>query len=269
MSNRLRTEIKKILNELIESTINEECPFIVGNEEDVFDWYENGAKSVNVKLFKEGLIKTYPFDFTVQRLGKYGSVKLISNKIYLGLNKHFFENIEGIIKYLNTLGYFVATFKVLEKSQEMKPENYKNFNNIEDVLNVVGNAQQIWIEIEAKHDKSFDSVSSFFYHLTSKNNLNRIKRQGLVPKSNAKKSYHPHRIYIVDEINSLKELLVQFSEIEGKKVSDYVILKIDYNLTNKPKIYNDPNFLNLGYYFVDNIPPKAIVDVIEASKILN
>ena len=268
MKKLIRTEIKKILSELIESTANKECPFLIGNEEDAFDWYENSVKSVSVKLFKEGLIKTYPFDFTIQSLSKYGSVKLISNKIYLGLNKEFFKNIQGLLKHLNTLGYFAATFKVLEKNKEANIENYKNFNNVADVLNIIDNIQQIWIEIEAKYDKPINNAPLFLYHLTSKNNLNKIKQQGLVPKSKSKKSYHPDRIYIVDEINSLKELLIHFLEIEGKKLSDYVVLKIDYNLTNKPKIYNDPNFLNLGYYFTENIPPKAIVEIIEATEIL-
>jgi hypothetical protein len=264
----IRKETKNILSELIKSTTNQDCPFLVGNEGDTIGWYEHCLKNTNIKLFKEGLVKTYPFDFTIQRLGKYGLVKLIANKIYLGLNKEHFKNIKGLIKYLNTLGYFASIFKVLEKNQEVKPENYKSFNSATDVVDITDNAQQIWIEIEAKYDKPLNKNSLFFYHLTSKKNLNKIKHQGLIPKSKSKKSYHPHRIYIVDEINSLKELLVQFSEIEEKEVSDYVVLKIDYNLTNKPKIYNDPNFLNLGYYFVENIPPCAIIDIIEAVEIL-
>lgn len=267
MSNKIRKEVRKILSELIEST-SSECPFLLGNENDTNDWYESGLKSLNVKLFKEGLIKTYPFDFAVQRLGKYGSVKLISNKIYLGLKKEYFNKIEGLVKYLNTLGYFAATFKVLSKDQEVSPDNYKNFNDAHEVLSVIDNAQQVWVEIEAKYDDLTEGGPSFFYHLTSKNALDKIKKQGLVPRSKSKKSHHPDRIYIVDDLKSLKQLLIQFSEIEGKDLSDYVVLKIDYNLTSKPKIYNDPNFLSLGYYVVDNIPPTAIVDVIEVADIL-
>lgn len=267
MSNKIREEVRKILSELIELT-SSECPFLLGNENDTNDWYESGLKSLSVKLFKEGLIKTYPFDFAVQRLGKYGSVKLISNKIYLGLKKEYFNKIDGLVKYLNTLGYFAATFKVLEKNQEVSPDNYKNFNDIKDASSVIDNAQQVWIEIEAKYDDSTEDAPSFFYHLTSKSALDKIKKQGLVPRSKSKKSHHPDRIYIVDDLRSLSQLLIQFSEIEGKDLSDYVVLKIDYNLTSKPKIYNDPNFLSLGYYVVDNIPPTAIVDVIEVADIL-
>jgi len=266
MSDKLREEVRKVLAELIEST-SQECPFLIGNEEDDIDWYESGLKSLNVKLFKEGLIKTYPFDFAVQRLGKYGSVKLISNKIYLGLKKEYFNKIEGLVKYLNTLGYFAATFKVLGKGQEVSPENYKNLSDYKDVLSVANEAQQIWIEIEAKYDDSIND-SEFLYHLTLKNNLDKIKKQGLVPKSKSKKSYHPSRIYVVDNIKSLQQLLVQFSEIENKNISDYVILKIGYNLSGNPKLYNDPNFLSLGYYVVDNIPPEAIVEIIEVVDVL-
>lgn len=265
---KIREEVRKVLSELIESTINSECPFLLGNENNTNDWYESGLKNLNVKLFKEGLIKTYPFDFAVQRLGKYGSVKLISNKIYLGLKKEYFNKIEGLVKYLNTLGYFAATFKVLSKDREVSPDNYKNFDDIKDVFSVIDNAQQVWVEIEAKYDDSTEDAQSFFYHLTSKNALDKIKKQGLVPRSKSKKSYHQDRIYIVDNLKGLKQLLIQFSEIEGKELSDYVVLKIDYNLTSKPKIYNDPNFLSLGYYVVDNIPPEAIVDTIDAVNVL-
>lgn len=267
MSNKIREEVRKILSELIEST-SSECPFLLGNENNTNDWYESGLKSLSVKLFKEGLIKTYPFDFAVQRLGEYGTVKLISNKIYLGLKKEYFNKIEGLVKYLDTLGYFAATFKVLSKDQEVSPDNYKNFNDAKEVLSATDNAQQVWIEIEAKYDDSTGDASSFFYHLTSKNALGKIKKQGLVPRSKSKKSHHPDRIYIVDDLKSLRQLLIQFSEIEGKELFDYVVLKIDYNLTSKPKIYNDPNFLSLGYYVVDNIPPTAIVDTIEAVDVL-
>lgn len=267
MSNKIREEVRKILSELSKSN-NSECPFLIGNEDDTNDWYESGLKSISLNLFKEGLIKTYPFDFAVQRLSKYGSVKLISNKIYLGLKSEYFNKIEGLVKYINTLGYFAATFKVLGKDQEVSPDNYNNFDDANDVLNVIDNAQQVWIEIEAKYDDLTEDTLSFFYHLTSKNALNKIKKQGIVPRSKSKKSHHPDRIYIVDDLKSLKQLLIQFSEIEGKELSDYVVLKIDYNLTNNPKIYNDPNFLSLGYYVVDNIPPEAIVETIDAVDVL-
>jgi len=267
MSDKIREEVRKILSELIKSTTSHECPFLIGNEDDDADWYEQELKSLNVKLFKEGLIKTYPFEFVVQRLGKYGSVKLISNKIYLGLKKEYFNKLDGIVKYLNTLGYFAATFKVLDNNQEVSPENYKNFDDHKEVLSIADDAQQIWIEIEAKYDDSI-SDSEFLYHLTLNNNLDKIKKQGLVPKSKSKKSYHPNRIYVVDNVKSLEQLLIQFSEIEGKNVSDYAILKIDYNLSGKPKLYNDPNFLSLGYYLVDNIPPNAIVDTSKAIDVL-
>lgn len=267
MPNKIREEVKKVLNELINS-IDSGCPFLLGNENDTNDFYESGIKNLSLKLFKEGLIKTYPFEFAVQRLGEYGSVKLISNKIYLGLKKEYFNKIEGLIKYIDAIGYFAATFKVLNKNQEINPNNYKNFNRVGDFIDAIDDVQQIWIEIEAEYDETIENPSNLFYHLTNKTILKKIKRQGIVPRSKSKKSYHPDRIYVVDDLNNLRQLLVQFLEIEGKKLNDYLILKIDYNLANKPKIYNDPNFLNLGYYVIDNISPAAIVDVIEAEEIL-
>lgn len=260
MEDKLRVEIRYILGELIKSSTNSVCPFLIGNESDDIDWYEQGLKNLGVKLFKEGLIKTYPFDFTVQRLGRYGSVKFVSNKIYLGLSFDYFDKIEDLIKYIDTLGYFASTFKVLQKGKELSPENYDSFNNFKEFSDIVGNLRQIWVEIEAKYDIEA-SAPVFLYHLTLKSNLDKISKLGLIPKSMAKKSYHPDRIYIVDDINSLKQLLSQFSEVNGKDVSDYAVLKIEYSLAGEPKIYNDPNFLNFGYYLVDNIRPEAIVSI--------
>lgn len=267
MENKLREEVKRILSELIGSASNSECPFLIGNEGDVDDWYEKGVKNMNLKLFKEGLIKTYPFDFAIQRLGEYGSVKLISNKIYLGLKSKYFDRLSGLIKYFDTLGYFVATFKVLKKGLEINPGNYINVSDLESALGASEDAQQIWLEIEAKFDELGDAPE-FLYHLTLNVNLDKIKKQGLVPRSKSKKSYHPDRVYVVDDIKSLRQILVQFSEIENKVVSNYSVLKIDYSLAGKPKLYNDPNFLSFGYYSTENIPPKAIVSIINGENII-
>ena len=49
---------------------------------------------------------------------------LLEQSVIFGLKKEYFNKIDGLVKYLNTLGYFAATFKVLENGQQVNPDNY-------------------------------------------------------------------------------------------------------------------------------------------------
>lgn len=265
----MKNTIKQLLRGnilLIEAYNNTECPFCIGNEEDSSYWYENTLIKENNRLFKEGLIKTYPLNFTIQSLGKYGIVKVIQNKPYLKIKDKSKSNVEKLINHINTLGYFVSQYKVLFNGKETKPENYIDYKESGDVINNLNNINELWFIIEPKFDDTTNNNIVFLYHLTEKININKIKTNGLIPKSKSKKSYHPDRIYVVDDIKKLKDVLTHFTS-EDKNINDFVILKIDYKLAGSPRLHNDPNYLNMGYYLIDNIRPKSIVDVINANEI--
>ena len=261
--------IQKLVKEniaLIKAYNNTECPFSIGNEGDSNYWYENTLIKENDRLFKEGLIKTYPLDFTIQSLGKYGIVKVIQNKPYLKVKDKNKSNVEKLITHINTLGYFVSQFKILFNGKETTPENYVDYKESSDVINNLNNINELWFIIEPKFDETANNNIGSLYHLTEKINLPKIKTNGLVPKSRSKKAYHPDRIYVVDDIKKLKDILTHFTS-EHKNINDFSIVKIDYKLAGNPKLYNDPNYLNMGYYLTDNITPEAIVGAINANEI--
>jgi len=103
---------------------------------------------------------------------------------------------------------------------------------------------------ERKFEKEYDGNPTTLYHVTSRDSVEKIKKQGLVPKSRNKKSIHPDRIYMV----------VNKEDFDKTDLFDYlsqpVILEID-NSNLKLKLHNDVNF-DGAVYTTDNIPPQSI-----------
>lgn len=58
--------------------------------------------------------------------------------------------------------------------------------------------------LESKFDEVLKHKPNTIYHVTNINNLNKIKKIGLVPKSKNKKSHHLDRIYLTT--NSKRKL---------------------------------------------------------------
>lgn len=262
MKNYIKDKLRNRL--LIESLTNIDCPFLLGNEDDEYSLYETLILSFNKSKLDEGLIKSYPLNFVVQRLGDYGIVKLIQNHIYLQLNYEYLDNIAKFISYINSLGYFVSQYKILPKGKEVNVSNYIDYKKLEDLD--IKNIEQLWVVIEAKFDGIEENKTEFIYHLTENKYLDKIRSKGLIPKSKAKKAYHPDRLYVVNDIHKLKDLLTHFT-MNGTNVDDYCVLKIDYDKCNKPTLYNDPNYIDMGYYIIDNISANSIVSIINVSQI--
>ncbi|MFW6008302.1 MAG: hypothetical protein ACOCP8_03460 [archaeon] len=255
--------IKKLLRETL--LINNEYPFLTGNEKNENYWFEDLFIKENIKLLKEGLIKTYPLNFIIKRLRDYGNPKLIENNLYFNLKIEHLPKLDWVNSYINSFGYFISQYKVKFIGLTKSPNNYIDYKTIDEILSILDKIEDIWLVIEPKYDTTITGENiKFLYHLTEKKYLERIKKNGLVLKSKSKKAYHPNRIYVVDNIENLKTLALQFTE-GGKTLDDFIIIKIDYLKTNKPKIYNDPNYYKFGYYIIDNISPDAIVDIIKIS----
>jgi len=247
--------IKKLLKE-------NTTPFIIFEEENK---YEKILGICANNQLTEGLISTYPVRFFIQRLENLGfSVKYSNYIIYALAKPDLHENnknkIEELLVYINTCGYYVSNFKVL-----IKDNSYKQYNKLSEIKDFSG-INDLWFIIESKFDTEFESDDiDYVYHLTEEDYLNKIKNIGLIPKSKSKKVYHPDRLYVVKNKIFLTDLLKQFKltnkekkEKEENKEINYTILKIDYKKAGSPKLYNDPNYLNFGYYILDNIPPSAI-----------
>jgi hypothetical protein len=102
---------------------------------------------------------------------------------------------------------------------------------------------------EPKFDKKSEKIDTL-YHITDFDNIEKIEKQGLIPKSKSKKSIHPERIYL----GTNKEDL-----LDGP-LSEWVNKPVLYEIDNRElnlKLHKDVNMEN-AVYTTDNIPPSKL-----------
>jgi hypothetical protein len=229
-----------------------------------------------IKFLKEGLIKTYPIKFVVRYLNKFLREKDITHfivdfedeSIFIKLTKSkvSVKNVENIISVLNTNGYFPSLFTTYDvNDKEVNHFKYiktKDGDNIQDVFN--NDFYMIQIESEAKFNIKL-KVPKKLYHLTNSNNLDKILKIGLVPKSKNKKSHHPERIYFGFNEIGCENLVRQFNNNKKEdELSIFSLLEIDTIGLNL-EIYTDPDYYN-GCWTSGNIPPLNIKVILKEIK---
>ena len=95
-------------------------------------------------------------------------------------------------------------------------------------------------------------------HVTKSNRVEKILRDGLVPRTEEKLSWHPERIYFSLGpaskwlVLSLKSMLEPFN-----KHTKFTALKVDPKVIERASFYSDPNMPN-AVWTTDNIPPQYI-----------
>ena len=120
------------------------------------------------------------------------------------------------------------------------------------------------ITFEKRRQEDELPVPKFLYHLTPENKVNKILKNGLVPKAQNKLGEHPDRIYFFLQ----KDLTLNYKFYaddfwaSGHKNTPrdvkYTLLKIDTKkCRNDFKIYGDPNMIR-GVWTFNNVPPEAI-----------
>lgn len=256
--------------EILEESKNNTFPFILREE---ITGTEKILLEITNKKIQEGLISTYNYNSVTDVLNKYGEVIPTQKgkdmgQIYLKLIEKNYNHLNHIIEVVNLSGYFVEYYMLLEKGLNPNIQsNYKEAKDLSEFIDKLDEYQQIWLIINSKFNSTINNNNNniqLLYHLTKKSNLGKILSKGLILKSFSKKKYHPERIYVTTKKNNLKDLLYSFKKMED---TEYVVLTIDYIKADQPKLYNDPNYFELGYYLLDNIPTSSIVKV-EGSEIL-
>ena len=207
-----------------------------------------------IKLFEnflnEGLIKSVDIETCISILEKnLINVKKIqansynSNLIIIEFTKPTL--IKDIIKLINNLGYYILQIRNVNNKETEK------FNDNDLIITA---------QIGAKYPKE-EYLSEYLYHITRKDNLEKILKIGLVPKSKEKIVKHPDRIYFFKE----EEVAIYFVDELYLDPENAVILKIDTKGLNI-KIYQDPEISDsdggyagdAGYFTTSNIPPSHI-----------
>lgn len=177
---------------------------------------------------------------------KYGDIYIFTNYNTPELSKELLNIIESS-------GYFIATIsKDISKDstdEEWKNRHVTDKSKIEETLL---NNKNISISIEPNFDTKVNFDGEYLYHTTNKKNLDKILKNGLIPKTKNTRSFYPERVYLAPNEKYLESIKGQ---LEIDKPDEYVDLKIkNYK---ELSLYKDVRFKG-GFYTYDTIAPKYI-----------
>lgn len=238
--------------------------------------YINTSKDLQYYLMCERICNPKPsYDNPIQ-------LYFESNKseLYEGLISSYpYETVKKyIIKYLNLDPDFIKDSKDEYGYPEMiilSPAEPDVVKKIKDVLDVCGYYNSMAIPINREYldlhflpkyrkENEIDvkSIYPVLYHVTKTKRVDKILKQGLVPKSKNDAFNYPDRIHLM--IGPRNPMIVKsfgwslYSKSKDKSDSKYTILEIDTSkLPDNIKFYGDPDYAK-GLYTLDNIPPECI-----------
>lgn len=231
----------------------------------------------------EGLIKSYDIDMckkyfrkkfpNIQRIVSLRNNPYLVNGVnakakyndFVGidLDPNNIDNFRSVIKTVNDLlGWFTGHIELGRKVKIGHIEYYfYNFNGVFIHLFDNGTAIDLntfllqdvqlsyfRIVVEAKFSEVYHHRSGeIFYHCTDASHLDKILRNGLVPKS---QSNFPERIYLGKDVNEIWNMV-------GSNIHNLVILKVDVTDIRLFKLYRDQRNPTSVFTY-DNIPPSQL-----------
>jgi len=206
--------------------------------EQIVDKLNNLLKKYKVK----GNSHIYTSNDRVQ-LDIYG-IKLLKNK------KEFYNEFKSL---LNLLGYYISNYAINDGESIKKDLSFDIFSQNDSFV--------IWLNKKFDYEKG---TPVELYHITYKRHLDKIKKQGLIPKSKSIIERHPDRIYLFLELDDARNY-TGLRDLYSDESPEYLILKIDTRLLKRIKLYEDPKFDKdiLALYTYDNIPPNSIAIIEE------
>lgn len=209
----------------------------------------------------EGLIVSQPVLVVEQKLKEHFHFLTIETEHDPeGLTAKIFINISVIeekdwfflLKLLNLLGWFISTIAV---------HNNWEKTNYEKLLGYLNNQVPIVLQCEAKYDiedVGSPNIPDIMYHATPSQNLPKIKKIGLVPKTKNNMLAYGDRIYVATQLCNLEHRLIPHLAAESKQ-RRWTIFAINTSREIRPTIrwFRDPNY-SYGYYTKTNIPPTRL-----------
>ena len=129
-----------------------------------------------------------------------------------------------------------------------------------------------WIQLQFEplyqNDETNDLKNKgVLYHITPKYNIDSIKKNGILPKSENNLFNYPNRIYLVKSditATQMEHLVKQLCQHNTNPLNngEYCILKINTRkLPETVKLYLDPNY-EMGCWTSDEIPPNCIENIL-------
>lgn len=203
--------------------------------------HSEGCKKTRLS---EAYYATYPIDKVVQYLKKrYGNSANVERfegengeeviMVVMG-NSDYNQNI--VDSDLSLCGYFPSYVENIGKQRNVTYE--KRFqDSVSDIVEERGT----------------------IYHLTRRDRLEKILRNGLCPRTEDKMFNYPDRVYFFLEAPSIEECkfyIEQLARYTKDHSKDYVLLEIDIEDLGI-EFYYDPN-LSEAVYTKENVPPNRI-----------
>jgi len=188
------------------------------------------------------------------------------NKIELEIfNFNELKVIDSMLLYLDSLfidrnGWFPSKMKLFDLDNIDNTLKYDE-DYLIDKYHLLN---KIIITYEAKYDVVTNTPKTL-YHLSIKEHKDKIIKNGLIPKTKNKRTIHLDRIYLCSVPEDCYNLIFNMKYDYDKRKNlnnkdkintDWIIYEIDAK--NIDKLYKDPNYIDKGYYVVDNINPKDI-----------
>jgi hypothetical protein len=189
------------------------------------------------------------------------SIDISSSKIKIRIDYLDKQSIDKINNLMDHYGWFPTNIKSPGNPRIKYSEGIKNYLNKIDVE----------IQYEAKIGEEFNISpnKTKAYHVTPDILLDKIKNEGLKPKTESKLSDHPERIYLFlnpDETfnQMVKVLWNSLSEEKRKNIKNYYILEIDLTKIPGNKFYMDSqSSLTYASIFTTQSIPNSAIKVID------
>lgn len=180
-------------------------------------------------------------------------------------------------EYAAAFGYFLSDL-LIDGNREI-PLNVKAFH---DILDKTDFKSTTILVFEALYTEKV-SPPSVMYHATFSRNMNSIMKEGLIPSTRSKLSFHPHRVYLSDDKNfseffskdiqlldsiRIESLIKKFvsKEMDLGKLEffgngDVTLLQVETSglgmtLMEDPKCVDEDGVF--GYFTYDRIPPEKL-----------
>lgn len=222
----------------------------------------------------EGLILTHDIydssKILKTKLEFNGDLEIKDNKINIYLDKFDFKFVIDYLTLINNLGYFISNLKLTNinnRTNKLTINKLIDNNQFNQIF--FDNIKKIDLVLEPKFDNKHELKTNILYHVTEERFLDKILKNGLIPKQKNNQIYYPDRIYFTYNLDDSKEYInskMFFYDLypKDKKYQDlfkktkFIILKIELPKDNNLIFYEDPNFKNKGIYTYENINPKYI-----------
>ncbi|MCK9415294.1 hypothetical protein M0Q97_01395 [Candidatus Dojkabacteria bacterium] len=220
-------------------------------------------------------LKTNYIDFVIKNVSSELNLSHIKNDMHKDNNRieltlyNFYKlhNINIVLNYIDSLmidrnGWFPSKY-ILYNLKNMKNEliyddKYlkNNYKNIEKVI----------ITYEPKYDIIEPNIPDKLYHLSIQEYKDNTLKYGLFPKSKNKQTKHLDRIFVCKYVDDCYLLIPRMLNNYTYTISKNKLNKINYKwiiyeIDTKDlniNLYKDPNYIDKGYYIIDNIKPEKI-----------